>query len=644
MDAVVVGRQRRIDLSAERPFELGRVAIDPISRDASFAGGKERLQPQNMKVLILLVQARGEVVTREELVERCWDGRFVGEDVINRSISTLRQFAQRAGGFEIETVPRVGYRLIEAQPAGAWPRRRWLAIAVGAALLIGIGGWSVQRMGPAAPEGSLPTVAMLPLAEDSPGRDVHELALAARASLSNAMADSGYPVALIEQRDAKRAPDLLVSGEVRRTNSSIQVFVQVEDTRHGVIVLSHLFEVDERSARGLPDQIGALVATNLSWAAALMALDRRHPSDPAIVAQLLNAASQKADGRDDLRAYEVARQIAPNAPNSAVAQFSLASGTSNVIGDLPRDQRAAAVATARRAADRLLAVAPDFGDAYGLWCDLHSAIHIAECEDHVRRGLSVDPDAPSLSDGLGGILNAVGRVSEAVQFDQMALAKDPLNPVKLGRMIRILEEEGDTADADLLFRRSIQWWPDQWMIYWSRLVGIESRGDYAELEHFAGEVADDKLPLNRDAAVKVIAGAWAHDRDAVGRACRTDGLRWTTQSLCMTALADLGDLDASFAIARTLFPPLRGRNAADEERIWLDRPSAFSIVVLSSPAAASLRRDPRFLPLVDSFGLLDYWRSGRLPDFCTQRHESVCAAIVQAPSAIPRSAPAPSRR
>ncbi len=302
------------------------------------------------------------------------------------------------------------------------------------------------------------------------------------------------------------------------------------------------------------------------------------------------------------------------------------------------------MAAGRRAADRLLALAPEFGDGYGLRCALQSVFRLSGCEDRLRMGLSVDPDAPSVTSGLGTLLNAVGRTNEALQFDQIALAKDPLNPTALGRMMRVLEEEGQTADAERLFRQSIRWWPDQWAIYWNRLVGIESSGDYAELEHFASEVTGDKLPLNRDAAAKVIAGARAHDRDAVSRACRADGLRWTTQSLCMTALADLGDLDASFAIARKLFPPSRGRNAAEEERIWLDQPSAFSIVVLSSPAAASFRRDPRFLPLVDSFGLLDYWRSGRLPDFCTQRHESVCAAIVRAPSAIPRSAPAPSRR
>ena len=96
-----------IDLGKEPPLEVGGATIDPISREAKYAGGLERLQPQTLKVLIALTRRRNQVVTRAELVESCWDAKFVGDDVINRSISTLRQFAQRASSFTIETVPRV---------------------------------------------------------------------------------------------------------------------------------------------------------------------------------------------------------------------------------------------------------------------------------------------------------------------------------------------------------------------------------------------------------------------------------------------------------------------------------------------------------------------------------------------------------
>ena len=100
MDVAVARPPRGIDLTSEPPFRIGRASVDPVSRDATFGGDSERLQPQNLKVLVALAQSRGSVVTREVLIDLCWDGRFVGDDVINRAISMLRQFAERAGGFE----------------------------------------------------------------------------------------------------------------------------------------------------------------------------------------------------------------------------------------------------------------------------------------------------------------------------------------------------------------------------------------------------------------------------------------------------------------------------------------------------------------------------------------------------------------
>ena len=120
MDRPASWRRHAIDLAAERPFRIGGAHIDPVSRDVQFAGGSERLQPQTLKVLIALVRRKGEVVTRAELVDSCWDGRIIGDDVINHSISVLRDFAERAGGFTIETVPKAGYRLVEIGRASAW--------------------------------------------------------------------------------------------------------------------------------------------------------------------------------------------------------------------------------------------------------------------------------------------------------------------------------------------------------------------------------------------------------------------------------------------------------------------------------------------------------------------------------------------
>ncbi len=73
-----------------------------------------RLEPKVMQVLVTLASSAGEVITREQLRSAVWPDVFVGEDVLIRAISELRHaFTDdpRSPNF-IETIPKVGYRLI----------------------------------------------------------------------------------------------------------------------------------------------------------------------------------------------------------------------------------------------------------------------------------------------------------------------------------------------------------------------------------------------------------------------------------------------------------------------------------------------------------------------------------------------------
>ena len=129
-------------------------------------------------MLIALWRQSGLVVRREDLVDQCWDGRIIGDDVINHAISTLRQFAERAGEFEIETVPKAGYRLIETRGP---PRRRggrWAAAAAGVAILLVASGWYLVEGRSSATEPDVPTVAVLPLAVQS--GDLSEMSRSSR--------------------------------------------------------------------------------------------------------------------------------------------------------------------------------------------------------------------------------------------------------------------------------------------------------------------------------------------------------------------------------------------------------------------------------------------------------------------------------
>ncbi|HWP41875.1 MAG TPA: winged helix-turn-helix domain-containing protein [Blastocatellia bacterium] len=125
-------------------FRLGEWLVQPQLNTVSFNGTSSRLEPRAMEVLLYLARNRGEVVSKEQIIQDVWGGRFVTEEVMTNSIFELR----KALGDEarnprfIQTIPKRGYRLIAPvtsdQPPEAHvlqPSRRW-KLATAAALIL----------------------------------------------------------------------------------------------------------------------------------------------------------------------------------------------------------------------------------------------------------------------------------------------------------------------------------------------------------------------------------------------------------------------------------------------------------------------------------------------------------------------------
>src|SRR4030095_5928912 len=104
----------RVDLAHEPDFRLGELLLRPSSCVARTAGRERRLEPRVMEVLVLLARAANHTVTRDDLIEACWGGRFVSDDAITRVIGKVRAVARgvEPAPFVLETVPKVGFRLI----------------------------------------------------------------------------------------------------------------------------------------------------------------------------------------------------------------------------------------------------------------------------------------------------------------------------------------------------------------------------------------------------------------------------------------------------------------------------------------------------------------------------------------------------
>ena len=97
------------------------------------------LVPKAIDTLHVLLERRGRVVEKAELMKLVWPDTVVEEVGLARNISILRKALGDEGAESpyVETIPRRGYRFVapEAAPPAPTPRRRWLPFACVAAMV-----------------------------------------------------------------------------------------------------------------------------------------------------------------------------------------------------------------------------------------------------------------------------------------------------------------------------------------------------------------------------------------------------------------------------------------------------------------------------------------------------------------------------
>src|SRR5882724_5841334 len=97
-------------------YEFGPFRLDPAERSLVRDGNAVPLTPKAFELLVLLVEHRGHLLKKDELIERVWPNTFVEEANLAQNISALRKaLDDKNGGAQyIETVPKGGYRFTAA--------------------------------------------------------------------------------------------------------------------------------------------------------------------------------------------------------------------------------------------------------------------------------------------------------------------------------------------------------------------------------------------------------------------------------------------------------------------------------------------------------------------------------------------------
>src|SRR5215207_1019179 len=261
-------------------YEFGNFRLDKKESRLLRDGEAVALTPRAFDVLVVLVERHGQLVTKDELMQKVWAGSYVEEANLNVNISTLRK-ALGENAF-IETVPKKGYRftgiVLEAQGGPAVLERftrtsivseeesfeydsqstkrdnklsPLLLAAVAGAMLIAISGvaiFSVSQMRARDTAAEIKTLAVLPFKEIGEPRGDEYLGLGFADALITRLSNLDHvvirPTSAVKQYSTESvdtatvgrdlAVDSVLDGTIQQSGDTFRVNVQLINVRDGV--------------------------------------------------------------------------------------------------------------------------------------------------------------------------------------------------------------------------------------------------------------------------------------------------------------------------------------------------------------------------------------------------------------------------
>ena len=109
--------------ASEKTFSFGNFELDAGRRRLLKEGEIIALNSKSFDLLLTLIENHGQILSKDELLEKVWEGQFVEENNLSVQIAALRKiFGERKGEHQfIATIPGKGYRFVAAldEPARA---------------------------------------------------------------------------------------------------------------------------------------------------------------------------------------------------------------------------------------------------------------------------------------------------------------------------------------------------------------------------------------------------------------------------------------------------------------------------------------------------------------------------------------------
>ena len=246
-------------------YEFDGFELDTLTVELRADGAPVALQPQVFDLLFLLVENHERVVSRDEIVEKIWQGRAISETAISSRIKSLRQALGDDGNEQriIRTLHGRGFRLVAdvklkvAEPDGP-----------------------AIPPGPEMPDdtGGRPSMAVLPFRD--PGRTgpgvlgdalAHDIIVSlSRLRWLKVIARGSsfrFREADADLRAVGRALGVryCLTGEIEPTPQGVNVFADLADTRDASVVWSERYAIGHDEVGQLRDVICQNVAASLEF-------------------------------------------------------------------------------------------------------------------------------------------------------------------------------------------------------------------------------------------------------------------------------------------------------------------------------------------------------------------------------------------
>jgi TolB-like protein/Tfp pilus assembly protein PilF len=527
------------------------------------------LTPKALALLEALVEARGDVVPKRDLMARVWPDAAVEESNLSVTVAALRRElgTQEGGASWVETVPRRGYRF--AGPLRAPPGEAALVLAV-----------LPFRSIAAEPEPHLG----LGMADALIARltGVENLRVRPTGAVAQYAAQPVAPLVAAEELGV----DAVLDGTLQRQGDRLRLAVQLVPRSAGLPHWAAQFDAAREDVFAMQDEVAEKVVTALSarlgrWRGAPAWATRRTGADAWETWLRGCYFLLRLDGEGGAKAVGCFGEAAAGDPAWAPPHAGLAGAhVLFALGGLVPPLQA--LRLAEECAQGALRRDPGLPEAHlaRAWVSLFRDWAWQEARDTLERAVALGP--VELHHWLALLLALCGEVDRARAALVRARESDPLSAVALALAGFLHDIAGQHDEALAVGRRAVELRPAHHLGHWRLGLSLSRLGRHdgavASLQKAVEHSAGGTVMRCELARALAVAGRAGEARSLLDQIVAETATMYLSPYQRAKVLAALGDTDGALQ---------QIEQAAEDRDPWV-------ALLAVDPSLGSLRDAPRF--------------------------------------------------